>query len=374
MARVIFHYPRPVPDAPRSGSEVRVAAMLGAFRSIGADVVLVDGFGRERVREMRRIARAVRAGDRFDAVYGEFTTMPILLSDSHHLPTHPLADFAFLRQLRSSGAGVGVFYRDVHWQFLPYRQQLSARKRWPALAAYRAEAAALPRVVDTLFVPTTRMADHIPGWREHPRLVALPPGCAIRDLPWAPVDRLRLLYVGSVRPPVYDVEPLLRAVDANERVSITVCRREDEASIVAAWSAHPRVNVVHAHGEGLVDLYRHSDASCVVFPAHPYRDFMVPVKLFESIGMGRPILGAEHDMAGKYVLEHELGWAPPIGELGQTIDRLVRHPGEVLRFRERVVAAQPHHTWEARCEFVLDTLVRGRARAGTVGASNATLP
>lgn len=342
--------------------------MLAAFRSVGADVVLVDGFGRERVREMRRIARAVRAGERFDAVYGEFTTMPIMLSDAHHLPTHPWADFAFLRTLRSSGAGVGVFYRDVHWQFLPYRQQLPARKLWPALAAYRAEVAALPRVVDALFVPSTLMADHVPGWRGHPRIVPLPPGSATRDQPWTPGNGLRLLYVGSVRPPVYDVEPMLRAVDSNEWVSVTVCCREDETSFMEAWSTHPRVHIVHEHGDGLIALYRHCDASCVAFAAHPYRDFMMPVKLFESIGMGRPILGADHDMAGKYVAQHEIGWAPPIDELGQMIDHLARHPGEVRVARERVVAAQPRHTWEARCEFVLDTLVRGRARTGTLGA------
>jgi len=360
MARLIFHYPRPVPDSPRSGSQVRVAAMLAGFQSNGADVVVVDGFGRERARKMRSITRAVRAGDRFDAVYGEFTTMPILLSDDHHLPTHPFADFAFLRQLRSSGAGVGVFYRDVHWQFRPHRERTPALKRWPALAAYRTEAVVLPRVVDTLFVPSALMADHVPGWRGHAKVVPLPPGSTTRNLPWTPIDGLRLLYIGSVRSPVYDIEPLLRAVDADDRVSMTVCCREDEAFLVAPWSRHPRVSVVHEHGEGLIELYRNCDASCVAFPSHPYRDFMMPVKLFESIGMGRPILGTATDMAGKYIVEQGLGWAPPIEELGETISRLVKDPDQVRQAHARVVAAQPQHTWQARCEFVLDTLVGPR--------------
>jgi hypothetical protein len=289
--------------------------------------------------------------------------MPTILADRHHLPTHPLADFAFLRQLRSSGAGVGLFYRDVHWQFRPYRDRTPAHKRWPALAAYHAEVRMLRSCLDRLFVPSVAMARFVPGWDGDRRVVELPPGGTTHDLPWSPGDGLRLFYVGSVHGPVYDIEPLLELVVANERVSIVVCCPEFEAREVARWQDAARVTIVHEHGSALVERYRNCDASCIAFPAHPYREFMVPVKLFESIGMGRPILGVANDMAGRYVADHGVGWAPPFDDLGSTIDRLAGNADEVRRVREAVVAAQPQHTWAARCQTVLDELTGPRAKS-----------
>lgn len=359
MARVIFHYPRPVPDAPQVGSQVRVAAMLEGFRGLGADVTVVDGFAKHRVREMRRVARAVRRGDRFDAVYSEFTTMPTMLADEHHLPAHPVADMVFFRQLRTAGAGVGMFYRDVYWRFTPFRDQTSAAKRWPALAAYRFEAAALRHVLDRLFVPSRAVADHVPGWRGDDRVVELPPGSGTRTLPWEPTGMLRLLYVGSVQPPVYDVSTLVEAVLATETASLTICCPERQRRFVAPM-AGPRVRVVHEHGTGLVPLYQGCDVSCVVFNPDPYRELAMPIKLFESVGFGRPLLGTSHDRAGRYIAARELGWAPGLDDLHATIARLAADPTEVGRMRDAVVAAQPEHTWTARCQTALDSLLAAR--------------
>lgn len=356
--RVIFYYPRPVPESPRVGSEVRVASMLRAFDQAGADVVVVDGFGRRRAATMRSITRSARRGDRFDLVYGEFTTMPTILADPHHWPVRPLADARFLRAVRRSGTRVGIFYRDVHWRFEPYRQRTPAAKRYPALVAYHLEVSALRRLVDALFLPSAEMAGWLPGWSGDRRVVALPPGGDRLDLPWSPTPgRLALLYVGGVRPPVYDLRPLLDAVAANPGVHLTVCCPESEARELAAWSNHDRITLVHEHGAGLVARYQSCDVSCLVYPPDPYRQITMPIKLFESIGAGRPILATDVDLAGRFVAEHGLGWAEPLGDLATTIGRLAADPAEIARVRDSVVAQQAGHTWQARAEAVIERLL-----------------
>lgn len=356
--RVIFYYPRPVPQLPRVGSEVRVASMLRAFDQAGADVVVVDGFGRRRAATMRSIARSARRGDRFDLVYGELTTMPTILADPHHLPARPLADARFLRVMRRSGTRVGIFYRDVHWRFEPYRRRTAAAKRYPALAAYRLELAALRHLVDALFLPSPAMTAHLPGWAGDPRVVALPPGGDRLDLEWAPTPgRLALLYVGGVRPPLYDLGPLLDAVVAAPGAHLTVCCPESETGELAAWSGHDRITVVHEHGPALVARYRACDVSCLVYPPDPYRRITMPIKLFESIGAGRPILATDDDPAGLFVAERGLGWAEPLADLAATIGRLVADPAEIARVRDSVVAQQAGHTWQARAEFVVEHLL-----------------
>jgi glycosyltransferase involved in cell wall biosynthesis len=334
--------------------------MLRGFRQAGADVVVVDGFGRQRAASMRSIARAAARGDRFDIVYGEHTTMPTILADPGHLPVRPLADARFLRALRRHGTRVGMFYRDVQWRFEPYRQRTAPAKRYPALVAYRLEVAALRHLVDALFLPSRDMAEYLPGWAGDPRVVPLPPGSDRLDLPWSPTrGRLALLYVGGVRPPVYDLRPLLDAVVANSRTSLTVCCPASESAELAAWSGCDRIVVVHEHGEELAARYQACDVSCLVYPPDPYRGFAMPIKLFESVGAGRPILAADNDMAGRFVAEHGLGWAGPLDELAGTVARLERDSTEIARVRAAVLAQQAEHTWQARAEAVAEHLLTG---------------
>ncbi|CAN5488073.1 glycosyltransferase [soil metagenome] len=364
--RMVFHYPGPVPTASGAGSGVRVSRMLEGFRDLGLSVEVVDGYGRTRRAEMRRLAKAARRGDRFVALYSEFTTMPTALADPHHLPLHPRADQAFFRAMRSSGVPVGVFYRDVQWRFPEYRARVGMIKRTMATVAYRVELQALRRSVDRLFLPTERMAAWLPGWERDPRVSALPPGGVMRDLPATPSEgRLRLFYVGSVRPPVYDLGPLLDAIERVPSVDLTVCCPESERSLVVSRSGWGRqVEVVHERGDALIDRYRACDVSCNIFPEHPYRDFAMPVKLFESLGLGRPVLADDQGPVGSFLASSGGGWAVPLNELPTLLAELVAEPQRVSAAQAQARVIRVDHTWRARCETAIHLLVRtddGRA-------------
>lgn len=48
MKRCIFHYPAPISDNLKVGSQLRSHMMLRAFKNIGYEVAEVTGYGEER--------------------------------------------------------------------------------------------------------------------------------------------------------------------------------------------------------------------------------------------------------------------------------------------------------------------------------------
>src|SRR5690554_6207824 len=117
---MIFHLPYKPDSNKASASQIRPYKMIGAFRELGYNVVLIMGTAHERKEEIGLIKKRIMAGDVFDFIYSESSTMPTLLTESHHLPLYPTMDFGFLRFCKRKGIPIGLFYRDIHWKFDHY--------------------------------------------------------------------------------------------------------------------------------------------------------------------------------------------------------------------------------------------------------------
>ncbi len=355
---MIFYHPRPIPEQPRTGSEMHVAGTLAGFRDLGMEVEIVAGNSGERMERMNNVRRDAERGKRFDFLYGSLTTAPIALNDNHHLPRHPVADLSFFRHLRRCGVPVGLFYPDVYWKFDAYRKLVPILKRLGAVAAYKAELIAFRRVINILFVPSRLMADYVPYWRHDSRVRELFPGCTPRPIGW-PVDDgvLRIFYVGAISPPIYDISPLVAAVAACSHVELTVCCPPEETEITKTWPTCDRITIVSGSGPALMPYYEAAHLGALVFANDPYRRFAMPVKLFEYIGMGRPVLGCSTDAAGQFVSSNGLGWAPDPSDLAQTLSRLASRPDEVTQRRNVVLASQTVNSWTERCRQIAETLL-----------------
>lgn len=347
---------------------MRPRRMLDAFRQLGYDVVEVTGYTPERVPVMRRLARDIAAGRRFEFCYSESVTSPTALSDPRHLPLHPFADPAFFRALRRAGIPSGLFYRDVYWRFDAYREDVPLHKRAVAVPFYRFDLGWYERCLGIVYLPSLGMADAIPRCARL-RVEELPPGTdlhggelRLRD----ETDELRLLYVGSVTPPIYDVSPLLRAVDASDRVKLTLCCPESEGGVLASYGPRllQHVDVHHVSGDALGALYEDSDVACIVMGPHPYRDFAMPVKLFEAIGRLTPSIANADTAAGRFVARNEVGWIfDDESDLKHLLDRLADHPALLGTKHSTLREVAPCNTWEARAETVardMEDLGRGR--------------
>lgn len=368
---IIFHHPLPICEEGATGSEIRPYRMLRAFRELGYEVDVVAGRAAERQRAMAQVRARMAEGKRYAFLYAESATMPTPLAEPHHLPLHPVMDLAFFRWVRQQGVPIGLFYRDVYWRFPQYQESVVWWKRWPAVAFYWADWLGYRQWVDHLFLPSTRMGEALPTPWPPERLSALPPGCDPQDVVDAQAGRnpadntVRLFYVGGVTPPYYDLRPMLEAVAALPGVSLTLCCREGEWRVVAALYRpflRDTVRVIHAKGRALEPLYGQADAFLVFRSRHPYLDFALPVKVFEALGYGVPIITVAGTEAGRFVEQEGVGWAVDGKEaLVRLIERLRDNPVELARMRQAVQAARWRHTWVARAQEAARVL-EGRLR------------
>jgi glycosyltransferase involved in cell wall biosynthesis len=360
MSSMVFHFPRRIEEGPTVGSSTHVVRMLEAFRAIGYDVTVVAGESKERSSAMRALRKELTSGRVFDFVYSEASTSPTALNDSHHLPVRPLCDYRFFAAMRGLGIPIGLFYPDVYWRFPVYRAAVPLIKRRTAYLFYHFDLRWYSKVLDVIFLPSQRMAEHVPGSERFRAIEALAPGGSTQLLPHTESEQdLHLFYVGSVTPPIYDISPLMSAVSQTPGVQLTVCCPRSER-LPSGASGLERVHFVHEHGDQLLERYRESEIACLIFEPDPYRDFAMPVKLFEALGFGRPVLASAGTAVGDYVSEQRVGWTVNNASLAETLATLRDDRALIRACQQHVVRLQPSVSWNARATEVADRLSRGR--------------
>jgi glycosyltransferase involved in cell wall biosynthesis len=363
--RCVFYCTRAVVDDPVRGSDVRPAKMLEAFRQLDYDVDLVAGDAGARKRAAHEVKQKVLAGVRYDFVYAEPPTTPIVLNESHHLPTHPLLDYGFLAFSHSRGIPVILFYRDVQWRLPDYRRRIGWAKYLAVLPFFHLDLLVYRKVVDALLVPDRGMLTQIAGWAPKKPNWASMPGFDPLERPpprlaVAAGAPLRFFYVGGVTPPVYDLTPLLQgsALATSQGLSheLTICCREAEwMRRPATYDRHlgAHVSVVHNRNrEELLELYARHDIAVM-----PYgtlnSDWAMPIKFPEAIGMEMPVLAGAGTAVAKMVAQEGIGWA--VGGSAEDFCAMLRtvDRDELERVRSTVKRIRPKYAWVERARDVV---------------------
>lgn len=360
--RMVMHFPLPFNRYATGASGIRPVKMRDAFAESGYEVWEVSGYSADRARAMRRVDDAIKGGASFDFCYSESSTMPMSMTDPHHLPLHPLMDRRFFRRLRAAGTPVGHFLRDIFWRFPEYRESVRPPKREAALAAYQWDLRMLRRDVDRVFLPSLPMAQFL-NLGSTP-VSALPPAHNYAEPVPGPDTGVRLFYVGGIGAH-YRLEGLFdgvaRAAASGVDVTLTVCTPESYwAKERARYDAYrsPVIRVVHARGDELVPLFQASNIGALFVEPDAYWGFAVPVKQFEYLGAGKPILAARGSLTGTFVDDNAVGWSVDYNPsaVAALLERLASNPAEIAARRERVLQARHKHTWVHRAEQVAQEL------------------
>jgi glycosyltransferase involved in cell wall biosynthesis len=363
--RCIFYRTRAMVDDAVSGSDLRPAKLLQAFRQLGYDVDVVAGPAAARKQSIERVKREILAGARYDFLYAEPPTTPTLLNEPHHFPTHPLLDYRLLGFCHARGIPVVLFYCDVQWRLPGYSSRVGWPKYLVMLPFFHLDLLVYRRVVDAFLVPDRGMLPQIAGWVSGRPSWASMPGFDPAETPTRREQRgasepLRLFYVGGISPPVYDLTPLLRgsayASSQGVRHELTICCRQAE------WQDRPadydrylgaNVKVVHNRNrQELIDLYARHDVAVM-----PYgtlnSDWAMPVKFSEAIGMGLPVLSGSGTATARVAAEQGIGWS--VGSSEEDLSALLRKidGAEYERVREAVKRVQPEYSWIARATEVV---------------------
>ena len=238
----------------------------------------------------------------------------------------------------------------------------SFAKREAALVVYQWEMWVLRHHVDHVFLPSPEMAEHVNLGRTP--FSALPPGHDYPEPLDGPTSGLSIFYVGGIGAH-YRMHQIFAGVKKASaegiNVRLTLCVRPDDWETVHheyAELACPAIRVVHAQGAGLREHFLEANIASLLVEPTDYWRLAVPVKLFEYIGAGKPILATKGTLTGKKVEEDSLGWVidNTSEALVELLRRLEHDPGEVERKRQTLLTHREGHSWENRARQVAATL------------------
>ena len=360
---ILFHIPKPVVTGSAIGSKVRPQKLIAAFRSLNCEVELVAGGSAERKKIISKVLSDIKKGRHFDFLYSESSNAPIPVSDDHHIPLHPFMDYRFYNAVRQAGIPSGLYYRDVFWKFPVFREKLSLPLRLLTYPLYLSDWRVFCSYIDHLFLPSERMAAHLhTPWPED-RVSRLPPGCDIHEHGQSGrEDKLVCFYVGGIEPPVYDLKSMIDTFITTQHARLVLCCRQREwQSLSGYYGSDPRnIDVVHASGEQLQQYYSAADVFIAAWNQDPYMDIAMPIKIFESLGHGVPVIISAGSEAADFIRSTGTGWViDNLQELPFLLQRLQANREEIDRYRQAAIETRSRHTWQERAKQIITTLARG---------------
>ncbi|EPC4929513.1 glycosyltransferase [Vibrio cholerae] len=362
--KIIFHHPLPLNFNAPSGSGIRPVEMYKAFLSLGYEVDLVTGYSNERSSNISIIIEKIKNGHKYDFCYSEASTMPLALTDLDHYPRKPFMDIHFFRYLKKNKIKIGVFYRDIYWKFSDKDKVsfLNKCKKTISELFYKLELIAYEKYIDIVFIPSFQMGEYIP-FIDSSKFQELNPGTkkvsVISHIPTR--DKIEILYIGGTTG-FYNIDLFINVISKyfGNKINLTICTRENDANILKSNIDYmsDNVEIVSLCGEELFDLYKKCDCVSLYLEPSEYRTFAVPVKLFEYISYGKPIITTQGTWAGKFVINEKVGWSVPYSEreLCDFLNDLYEKRSKISIFSNFIAQKATSFSWENRCKEVDDLL------------------
>jgi glycosyltransferase involved in cell wall biosynthesis len=330
-------------DQGRWGPTVRISHLRDELRSL-VDLDVIAGYRGPRRRELARYTLGGRLRG-LDGIYVESSTF---------LPAE--LDIAFLGLARSLGIPVLTYVRDAYQLFDDYGRPTTLRatvSRWAFRPAVRALAAASTRMA----FPTEGLGHAVMG---DGAFVLLPPGSP------EPVDvppragANQLLFVGDARLAAHGADRLRTAVDrvreSGPAIGLTVVTRpgQEPPGPYPDW-----MRLVHAEGDEVVALLPGVLATVIPRPRSAYNDLALPIKLFDYLAYGRPLLVTDCLEQASVVRDADAGLVTGDDPeaLATGIAQLASAgAGERDRWSANAHAAARHASWSHRAREILALL------------------
>jgi glycosyltransferase involved in cell wall biosynthesis len=279
----------------------------------------------------------------------------IYVESSTFLPAE--MDLAFLGLARSLGIPVLTYIRDAYQLFDDY-YAADSPKRWLGARLFLPAIRALRAVSTRLAFPSAGLSEVLGSPSD--QTVLLPPGAP----PPVEVPRRsganRLLFVGSATWPAQGMPRLVSAIQAAREhgvnVELTVVSRpgQEPPEPRPAW-----MHLERAEGEAIHALLPDVLATVIPRPRSAYNDLALPIKLFDYLSYGRPLLVTDCTEQAKIVTDAGCGIVSTddTDALARALADLVAAPPEQIdRWSTNAAAAARESSWGVRARAILDVL------------------
>ncbi|WP_035288376.1 glycosyltransferase [Clostridium sp. KNHs214] len=358
--RCIIHLPFHIDFEHPSGSQIRPVRIIDAFKNIGYKAEVITGYGDERKKRIREIEKSIDDGIKYDFLYSESSTQPTLLTEKNHFPKYPFLDFGFLKFCKQRNIKIGLFYRDIYWRFPIYDQSVKTPKRQIAKSFYNYDLYKYNQLLDVIYLPTKLMYEYIP-FNFKGIVDELPPGinsCEIekknieKNTNEVNTNNLKIFYVGGISS-IYNIKLLFEVVNELSNVELTVCCRKEEwekEKEVYESFINSRIKIIHKFGKDLEPYFRECDICSLLFEPIEYRNFAMPVKLFEYMTYLKPIISTKGTAAGEFVEKNDIGWNVEYDKekLKDIMNLILNNRSTLLGKIYNIEKTLNYNTWEAR--------------------------
>jgi glycosyltransferase involved in cell wall biosynthesis len=353
MTKILMHMPYPFPQELTSGSQVRPYHMYRAFLELGYEVELIAGDVPTRKKQI------------LDLIHrGKMDDIAFCYSEPRTLPVHPVWDHLLYCFLTKNRLPIGIFYRDAYWKLAGWHSCREVSARFPCLR-YRLDLLVFSRTATIMFFPSQTMADY---FSLAPPKVPLPPGGQVMDSEYdlRAVDGIKtVIYVGGINRR-YGLEVLLQALDlANRKVSLDlelVCRQDEFTQERPTFANYDGAEWLHPHhltGKDLEQVYRRSAIAVIPLLKNTYNDLAMPVKLFEYLSYGLPIVSTNCTEMANFISRNRVGLIAEdnASSLADRLLQLVEDKALYNQLRRNVrQTLENGNLWTDRARFVAEQL------------------
>lgn len=255
---------------------------------------------------------------------------------------------------------VAIYIRDAYQLFPDYSDRTPLKVRvldW----LWRRTIQVYKRVADVLLFPTEGLARQFRFPNEHS---LLPPAGFPSPLAESlDVSRKAILYVGAVSPP-NGVDLLLEAMrlvvrkHPDARCLIATNEKESKG-LRAEWEDEPWVCFTRGSFDDLPEIMKGVYAAAIPRRRNLYNSFALPIKLFDYISFGKPVVVTDCEEQARYVNELDCGLVVEdrVERIAAGILRLFDDPDLARRLGANGYrAVQLKHSWRHRAEALLAAL------------------
>lgn len=349
----------PMNEAPTSGSSVRPQKMKEAFDSIELEVKTFGGINnnkairKQTVAEVKELLKSWKP----DACYIEPPSGPMFY----------YGDVELIKFLHKKSIPISIFYRDAYWKYPEYsaEKKLSAieiLKRFVIKRMQIHQWNVFRRNIDLIYFPSMTMAEEF----DCPHKDILPPGGFVSDA----VEKtelskpLQFIFVGGAarnHGTFLTIEAFGKVNRDGVKAKVFyICPREQWKGLGIDKDKYKDwLEVIHTSGdEKLRPYYERADVALLTAPRTFYRDFAVPIKVFEYMSYLKPVLVTNCTETAKIVDENQTGWVvkDSVDAVAEKILYLADHPEEIMTVHDHMVEARANNLWISRTRKVLQDL------------------
>ena len=350
---------------PTSGSSVRPAKIKQSLEMLDIELYTVSGMN-NNITVRKKVVKDVKEKLKTwtpDACYIEPPSGPMF----YH------GDVELIKLLHKKGIPISIFYRDAYWKYPEYSEEkkLSAVEKMKRFVIKRMQVYqwnVFKNNIDIIYFPSMTMAKEFQCSHKD----VLPPGAFIPET----VEKkgvsnpLQFIFVGGAA----RNHGTFLTIEAFEKVNkngvrakvFYICPEEQWNGLgIDKKQYSDWLEVIHTSGDGkLLPYYEKSDIALLTAPRTFYRDFAVPIKIFEYISYLKPILVTDCTETARVVEGNNVGWVckDSVDDVVAKIEHIIDHPDEVESIRQGMEKARENNLWISRTKKVILDLQEVSAR------------